>query len=167
MRKKSSQISTLEQELDSKVSMITENVARVADLETEIEGHRGESAGLRRELEEITKREKMEGNRVQQMTRLHQEHCVEMEIQIEKVRSSSFNRDIYCLKLLKITEILKQTKPCTKLCNSYSRYFQLQQRLAESDGLQNERDRYISELKNELEGKDSMIKETQRVSEHS
>ena len=89
MRKKNSQISSLERQLDDKVCEVTEQVSQVTELEEEVAVKTVQLNKLRAELEEKT-RELVSGqSTVDRVKAVHAEQCTELEKQIELVSSSN------------------------------------------------------------------------------
>ena len=73
------------------MSQITENIARLGELEAEVQGRSSEAASLRKELEDRMRKENQADSRMQQMKELHHEQCQELEAQIDKVSCSNYS----------------------------------------------------------------------------
>ena len=85
LRQKSSQVTTLAQELEEKNSQCTHQTARIKQLESEVAAHEEEAQTLHKEIREKlnnVSQVKEEGERVQQ---IHQEQCKDYQKQIDIV----------------------------------------------------------------------------------
>ena len=85
LRQKSSQVTTLAQELEEKSSQCVHQTSRIKQLEGEVEAHEEEAQALHKEIREKLNNVthvKEEGERIQN---IHQEQCKDYQKQIDIV----------------------------------------------------------------------------------
>lgn len=85
VRKKTSQIQSLERQLDEKVAEVSEQVTRVTELEEELTQKSGQLEKLRSEVEDRRKEFDQHKNSADKLRDVHKEQMEEMEKQIELV----------------------------------------------------------------------------------
>ncbi len=88
MRKKSSQIASLERQLDDKVCEVTEHVSKVTELEEELTLKVSHLQKVRCQLDERGRNVMQHDAMLDKMRQLHSEQCQEMENQIDMVRNT-------------------------------------------------------------------------------